>query len=207
VYSGAAASEAELRAAAKPGVLHLATHGFVLPSIVEKERHIPFGGRTPFTEGIRVANNPMLRSGLALAGAHRTIDAWTRGESVPPENDGIVTAEEIALLNLTNTWLVVLSACDTGNGQAQCGEGVLGLRRGFVQAGAQNLLLTLWSVDDEQTADLILDFYEAAYQLGSPVQGLAQVQRLWLARLRQQKGVAAACRLAGPFILSFKGKY
>jgi CHAT domain-containing protein len=147
----------------------------------------------------------MLRSGLALAGAQRTIDAWARGESVSADNDGIVTAEEIATLDLRNTGLVVLSACDTGLGEARSGEGVLGLRRGFIQAGAKNLLMTLWPIDDERTADLIADFYAADKKHGNAATALSEVQRKWLSRLRTEKGIAEACRVAGPFILSFQG--
>src|SRR5207302_10895091 len=106
--------------------------------------------------------NPMLRSGVALAGAQKTLRAWARGETPPADNDGIVTAEEVGGLKLDATWLVVLSACDTGSGEARAGEGVMGLRRGFVQAGAQNLLMTLWPISDQTTVDIMLAFYEAA---------------------------------------------
>ena len=88
--------------------------------------------------------NPMHRGWLLLAGAQTTIDAWKRDEVPPVENDGILTAEDVSTLDLRGTWLVTLSACDTGLGEARAGEGVMGLRRGFIQAGAQNLLMTLW---------------------------------------------------------------
>ena len=73
----------------------------------------------------------MHRSGLALAGAQVTLDDWKRGVTPPTESDGIVTAAEVGELKLSGTWLVTLSACDTGTGEARAGEGVLGLRRGF----------------------------------------------------------------------------
>ena len=93
----------------------------------------------------------MHRSGLALAGAQTTLRAWRRADSSMPaiENDGIVTAEDVAALDLKGTWLVTLSACDTGSGEAKAGEGVMGLRRGFMQAGTQNLLMTLWPISDK----------------------------------------------------------
>jgi CHAT domain-containing protein len=100
----------------------------------------------------------------------------------------------------------VLSACDTGTGEARTGEGVLGLRRGFIMAGAQNLLLTLWPVADEETAKFMVNFYEAAHQSGNAPQALADTQRDWLVRLRQRRGLAEAVRLAGPFILSSQGE-
>jgi CHAT domain-containing protein len=147
----------------------------------------------------------MHRSGLALAGAQRTLEAWQRGETPPTDNDGIVTAEEVGGLQLEGTWLVTLSACDTGTGEARAGEGVLGLRRGFIQAGAQNLLLTLWPVADAETAKLMVDFYAAAQKSGQAAQALAEVQREWLVKLRNERDLATAVRLAGPFILSFHG--
>jgi len=81
----------------------------------------------------------MHRSRLALAGAETTLQAWARREVPPTENDGIVTAEEAGGLKLDGTWLVVLSACETGSGQARAGEGVMGLRRGFIHAGVRRV--------------------------------------------------------------------
>jgi CHAT domain-containing protein len=98
-----------------------------------------------------------------------------------------------------------LSACDTGTGEARAGEGVLGLRRGFIQAGAQNLLMTLWPIADEETPALMLDFYRSAQRSGNAPQALAEVQRDWLERLRRERGVAAAVSIAGPFILTSQG--
>jgi CHAT domain-containing protein len=147
----------------------------------------------------------MHRSGIALAGAQVTLDAWKRGEIPPTQNDGILTAEEAGGLKLAGTWLVTLSACDTGAGEARSGEGVLGLRRGFIQAGAQNLLLTLWPIKDEETAKLMVDFYAAAEKSGNAPLALADIQRDALARIRKQQGLLAAVRLAGSFILSQQG--
>jgi len=81
----------------------------------------------------------------------------------------------------------------------------MGLRRGFIQAGAQNLLMTLWPVADEETVRLMLDFYDAAHGSGNAPQALAAVQRDWLVRLRKERGLQEAVRLAGPFILSTQG--
>ncbi len=206
LHVGADATEAALREIHSPRVLHLATHGFLLPDMIDARSSADFSTYSSLPRAVAFSNNPMLRSGFALAGAQRTIDAWSRGEHVTPEEDGIVTAEEVALLDLKNTWLVVVSACDTGGGEARTSEGVLGLRRGFIQAGAQNLLLTLWPIDDDQTADFILDFYDTANRARNAAQALARVQGKWLSQVRQQKGVGAGCRLAGPFILSFQGR-
>ena len=92
----------------------------------------------------------MHQSGLALSGANLTLKLWDQGqEAASADNNGILTAEEVSTMDLRGTWLVSLSACDTGSGQARAGEGVMGLRRGFVQAGAQNLLMTLWHISDQ----------------------------------------------------------
>jgi CHAT domain-containing protein len=109
-------------------------------------------------------------------------------------------------LNLRGTWLVVLSACDTGLGQVRPGEGVLGLRRGFLHAGAQNIMLTLWPIDDRQTSQFIVDFYRKACRSGDAPLAFAEVQRDWLTKLAREKGVLEACRIAGPFILSSQGR-
>jgi hypothetical protein len=158
------------------------------------------GRKTPV-----ILENPMHRSGLALAGAQPTLRAWAKGEVPPSDNDGIVTAEEVGGLKLKGTWLVVLSACDTGSGEAKAGEGVLGLRRGFVQAGCQNLLMTLWPISDETTLQIMLDFYDRAFASGNAPQSLVDVQHEWLVKLRKEKGLFYAVNRAGPFIMSSQG--
>ena len=164
-FLAADATEAELRKLRSPHILHLATHGFVLDA--QKEDHAEPGLASSFeVRKSRYFENPMHRAGLALAGAQTTIDAWRKGETPPTENDGIVTAEEVSALNLEGTWLVTLSACNTGGGEAKSGEGVLGLRRGFIQAGAKNLLMTLWPISDETTVDIMAQFYDAATKPG-----------------------------------------
>ena len=215
VFLGADATEAQLREINSPRILHLATHGFFLPESKDEhggeDRELGTGRmnligdaqkdqRTPV-----ILKNPMHRSGLALAGAQRTLEAWAKGEAPPNDNDGIVTAEEVGGLKLKGTWLVVLSACDTGTGQAKAGEGVMGLRRGFIQAGAQNLLMTLWPISDETTVQIMLDFYDRAFASGNAPQSLLDVQRKWLVKLRKEKGLLYAVNRAGPFIMSSQG--
>jgi tetratricopeptide (TPR) repeat protein/CHAT domain-containing protein len=202
---GSNATEAELRKVSSPRILHLATHGFFLPEI---DFGPPPNGLSRTAADIPKGKlvNPMHRSGLAVAGAQTTLHAWAKGEVPPTENDGIVTAEEVGGLKLEGTWLVVLSACDTGGGEAKAGEGVMGLRRGFVQAGAQNLLMTLWPISDETTVQIMLDFYDAAFKSGNAPQALADTQRDWLVKLRKERGLLDAVLLAGPFIMSSQGK-
>ena len=204
VFLGPNATEAELRQVSSPRVLHLATHGFFLPEVELGKQTNPL--QQPSEIPKTKLENPMHRSGLALAGAQRTLEAWSRGEVPPIENDGIVTAEEVGGLKLNGTWLVVLSACETGSGEARAGEGVMGLRRGFIQAGAQNLLMTLWPISDKATVQIMLDFYEAADKTHNAPEALAEVQRTWLVKLRKELGLLAAVRLAGPFIMSSQGK-
>ena len=191
-----------------PYILHLATHGFFAkedPTATQTEPEASLNDRQSVTKS-KFFKNPMHRSGLALAGAQTTIEAWKRDEVPPVENDGILTAEDVSTLDLQGTWLVTLSACDTGSGEARAGEGVMGLRRGFIQAGAQNLLMTLWPISDEVTVQIMSDFYEAAHNSGNAPEALAEVQRNWLVKLRTEKGLAQAVNLAGPFIMSSQGK-
>jgi len=206
-----------------PFILHLATHGFFAkedPTSANTEPESSLKAGQSVTKS-KFFKNPMHRSGLALAGAQSTIEAWGREEVPPVENDGILTAEDVSTLDLQGTWLVTLSACDTGSGQARAGEGVMGLRRGFMQAGAQNLLMTLWPISDEVTVQIMSDFYEAAHKSGNAPEALAEVQREWLVQLRDGKGpkfdtvkdaikgrggLAKAVNLAGPFIMSSQGK-
>ncbi len=197
LHLGIDATEAALARIVSPGILHLATHGFILPETLSDESNSPARS---------LPRNPMLRSGLALAGAQDTLEAWKSARIPPSANDGILTAEEVGGLNLKGTWLVVLSACDTGSGEIRAGEGVLGLRRGFIQAGAQNLLMTLWPISDETTVQVMFDFYVRAFKTGNAPQALAEVQRDWLVKLRKDKGLLEAVRLAGPFIMTSQGK-
>ncbi|MBI4657762.1 MAG: CHAT domain-containing protein [Verrucomicrobia bacterium] len=165
---------------------------------------VPSLGSFGFRLGL--VKNPMHRSGLALAGAQATLEAWRRGEAPPPDNDGIVTAADVGTLDLKGTWLVTLSACDTGAGEVRTGEGVLGLRRAFIQAGAENLLMTLWPIADEETAQFMVEFYEAAHRSGDAPCALWEVQRDWLVKLRAERSLQAAVSLAGPFVMTSQSR-
>lgn len=191
------------------GIIHFATHGFFLPEIRGGSKDSGIGqfpgydtGETGITGGINL-RNPMHRSGLALAGANVTMREWNEGTVLDTANDGILSAQELSLADLKNTWLVVLSACDTGLGEAPTGESVLGLRRGLIQAGAEQLLLTLWPVADRETADFMAHFYEKLGQnFGDPSGVMAQTQLHFLDEYRSDRGLASAVRLAGPFVFS-----
>jgi CHAT domain-containing protein len=161
--------------------LHLATHGFFL------ENQVPTNQSNPVEQMERLTGigleNPMLRSGLALAGAN----TWLRNGVLPPEvEDGILTAEDVAGLDLSNTDLTVLSACETGLGDIQTGEGVFGLRRAFMLAGTKALIMSLWSVPDKETQQLMESFYKLAIQ-GKPY---AEAMREAQLNLRKERNSA-----------------
>jgi CHAT domain-containing protein len=188
------ADESSIRSKPAPRILHLSTHGFYFD-------HMPHPGK----QGQEA--NPMLKSGLALAGAESTFRKWRAGQVGDPSTDGILMADELGDLNLRGTWLVCLSACQTGNGEAKSGEGVMGLRRGFVEAGAQHLISTLWPIPDEQTVPIMKDFYTRVNETQDPPLALSQVQRDWLVKLRKEHNSAgAAIIMAGAFIANSYGK-
>ncbi len=151
---GAAATEEALKAeASQTGILHLATHGFFLAGACTGSASTT-RGTGGVISGVAEESSPLRLSGLALAGANQrryAIDS----------DDGILTAEEVAGLDLRQAQWVVLSACDTGIGEVAVGEGVLGLRRAFRIAGARTLIMSLWSVDDDATRRWMRVLYES----------------------------------------------
>ena len=153
------ASEAAFKARA-PGrrVIHLATHGFFLGGACSPTLTATRGieGLRPESGGAaapRSIEDPLLLSGLALAGANH------RDEAELDEENGILTAAEIAAMDLTGVEWAVLSACDTGIGEVQAGEGVFGLRRAFRIAGARTTIMSLWAVDDEFARRWMVELY------------------------------------------------
>jgi CHAT domain-containing protein len=154
VWSGADASKARLMALkSPPRVLHLATHGFYLAG---------------------ESREPMLLSGIALAGANRELSSTSA--------DGILSALEAQGLNLEGTELVVLSACDTAQGSLDYSEGVYGLARALRTAGARNVLVTLWKLNDGEARDFMVEFYKTwlAQVRSDPAKALRETQLSWL---------------------------
>lgn len=154
VYTGDAALKRVVEQTGSPRLVHLATHGFFLPDQQAKASDLEarqFGEKQE--TGLE---DPMLRSGLYFAGADRTLAGKA---SAPGIDNGVLTAMEAANLNLYGTELVVLSACNTGQGDVKNGEGVFGLRRALEEAGAQHVLMSLWSVPDQETLELMKRFY------------------------------------------------
>lgn len=148
-YVGERALKEVLLKVHHPRVLHIATHGYFEADGVKE----PTSGAEGTVAG---GGDPMLRSGLFLAGADRML----KGEAIPAGLDnGVLTAYEASTLDLQGTELVVLSACDTGLGEVQNGEGVFGLKRALEEAGAESVLMTMWAVPDRETQELMTRFY------------------------------------------------
>jgi CHAT domain-containing protein len=155
LLTGSQATENAIKQLLAPNILHIASHGFFLQDVPEVAPP-DFSGTIltstrSATPNIRPTENPLLRSGLALAGANPRQSG---------SEDGILTALEAAGLNLSGTKLVVLSACKTGLGDVTNGEGVYGLRRAFAIAGAESQLMSLWAVNDYKTNKLMVDYYQ-----------------------------------------------
>ena len=138
-----------------PRILHLATHGYFFP---DPEATPDDGQSLDMDPVFKLNDHPLIRSGLILAGGNY---AWQTGKSFRPDmEDGILTAYEISQMNLSNTELVVLSACETGLGDIRGNEGVYGLQRAFKIAGAKYLIMSLWQVPDQATSIFMTTFYE-----------------------------------------------
>jgi CHAT domain-containing protein len=138
-----------------PRVVHIATHGF----FIDEQQSLE-------TQMLDIDNyqNPLLKSGLLFVGAEELLSE----NNIYQFNraDGILTAFEAMNLKLDHTELVVLSACETGLGEVHAGEGVFGLQRSFIVAGAQNIIMTLFKVNDQVTQELMQDFYSAWIETG-----------------------------------------
>ena len=143
-----------------PRILHLATHGYFFPDPKGKKTN---AGQEPV---FKMSEHPMIRSGLIMAGAKQ---AWLTGKHPEGQEDGILTAYEISQMNLSNTELVVLSACETGLGQVSGNEGVYGLQRAFKIAGVKYLIMSLWKVDDRSTQAFMAEFYKQWLQGKQPI--------------------------------------
>jgi CHAT domain-containing protein/Tfp pilus assembly protein PilF len=169
------ATENAIKQAQAPEILHIATHGFFLADVEQVAAPdwemrglidvLPRPGSTPRPRG--PVENPLLRSGLALAGFNPRQSG---------AEDGALTALEVASLNLRGTQLVILSACETGVGEVANGEGVYGLRRSLTIAGSESQVISLWKVADEETKDLMVDYYQRLQQGAGRSDGLRQVQ-------------------------------
>jgi CHAT domain-containing protein len=177
-------------------MIHLATHGFFLgegcPSAADGLRGTTTGEVVPAVAG----ESPLLLSGFALAGANH------RDAAGPDEEDGILTAEEIASLNLTNVDWAVLSACDTGVGEVRVGEGVFGLRRAFQVAGARTLIMSLWPVEDEASRQWMKALYSNRFAKGMSTIDAVHEANLEVLRHRREAGLSTHPAFWAGFIAS-----
>ncbi len=157
-FSESTANEESFKANSgnSPSLLHIATHGFFYPSEREDEC-LAFMRKIKGIDNVSQLRVAMNRTGILFSGANR---AW-RGESIDRDmDDGVLTADEISHLDLSNTDMVVLSACETGLGENVISEGVFGLQRAFKLAGVQTLVMSLWKVPDDETTEFMSLFYK-----------------------------------------------
>lgn len=156
-YISEAAEEDSIKQIRNPKILHIATHGYFNPDAGASE------GDMSGTES-EFASNPLLRSGLLMKGAGDVLKS-NNSLKINSEN-GVLTAYEAMDLNLDNTDLVVLSACETGKGEVQIGEGVFGLQRAILVSGAKTMVMTLFKVNDDITKELMITFYKKWLETG-----------------------------------------
>jgi CHAT domain-containing protein len=154
VFTKETATEENAKTVNNPNLLHIATHGF-------------------FIQDPQDSGEPMLRSGLVLAGAV----SYFKSENKPLGEDGILSAYEVTSLNLDSTEMIVLSACETGLGDVAAGEGVYGLQRALKVAGAKSILISMWSVSDLATQELMSLFYENWITTGNKREALRAAQQ------------------------------
>lgn len=172
------ATKAALKDVNAPSILHIATHGFFLQDVQAKSANSEVRGKRAINASVKI-ENPLLRSGLALAGANLN-------KNKGAGDDGILTALEASDLNLWGTKLVTLSACDTGVGEVKNGEGVYGLRRAFFLAGTESLVMSLWPVSDYVTRELMVDYYSGLKKGLGRGEALRQAQLTMLKRKGRQ---------------------
>jgi CHAT domain-containing protein len=187
VLTGLAATKNAVKSAAVGRrVVHLATHGFFLGASCGPQTGgtRAIGGiSTPATSGrTGTIENPLLLSGLAFAGANR------RASGKSDEDDGILTAEEVAGLNLQGAEWAVLSACDTGLGEIKAGEGVFGLRRAFQIAGARTVIMSMWAVDDQAAQAWMSALYDGRFNKHLSTSDAVHEATLSVLRARRARG-------------------
>jgi CHAT domain-containing protein len=212
IFNGTNASKNSVFKLDCPRILHIATHGFNLCSCEggaegqsSRGMKIVAGSTNHLMTNNTEKPNPMFKTGLAFYGANDTFRQWDMGHT--DDAEGILTAAEVPLLNLNGASLVTLSACQTGEGEVVGGEGVFGLRRGFLQSGAKNILMTLWPIADQETVDIMAELYKKiALNDDDPGSSLSEVQREWMPKMKTEKGICYAINRAAPFIIFTKGK-
>jgi CHAT domain-containing protein/Tfp pilus assembly protein PilF len=174
-YTQQTATEKNLKAASKLSILHIATHGYFLMDV--DKASWPIG-----VHADNARDNVLLRSGLMLTGAS---EAARHAVSLDSSSNGIITSYEAMNLDLQGTNLVVLSACETGLGEIRAGEGVYGLQRAFLVAGAEAIVMSLWKVNDASTQELMNLFYTNWIRSGDKQKAFKQAQVQLMAKYKQ----------------------
>ena len=169
------ATETNLKLAKEVSILHIATHGYFLKDV--EKTSWPIGVQADYAK-----DNVLLRSGLMLTGASESEKLKTGLDS---SNNGIITSYEAMNLDLKGTNLVVLSACETGLGEIKAGEGVYGLQRAFLVAGAEAIVMSLWKVDDAATQLLMNNFYANMIKMGDKQKAFKQAQLQLMTKFNQ----------------------
>lgn len=172
------ASEKNLKAVKGPQLMHIATHGYFLADDAMNS------GSAMGVTAENAKSNPLLRSGLLLAGASNTLSGKAIPDLVSNDN-GVLTAYEAMNLSLEGTELIILSACETGLGDVRAGEGVYGLQRAFLVAGAEALIMSLWKVDDEATQLLMTNFYVNWMKSKNKLTAFKQAQLQLMAKYKE----------------------
>jgi CHAT domain-containing protein/tetratricopeptide (TPR) repeat protein len=198
LLTAAEATERAVAGASGPSIVHVATHGVFFDldfgAVVSGRPGGPGGGI-----------DPMLRGALALTGAQSAVGSWEQARFPPADDDGWLFAAEAVQLDLRGTELVTLSACETGIGDLASGEGVIGLRRAFLAAGARHVLSTLWAISDEMTVELMRDFYERLEQGAAVNAAFAGAQGEALRVFRSENARGEAIALFGAFVINRAG--
>jgi CHAT domain-containing protein len=162
-----------------PSVLHIATHGFFFKKPKEQPKQNELLEQK---NSYKVHENPLLRSGLLFANANY---AWQNGNNPYEKDDGILTALEISNLDLKNTDIVILSACETGLGDIEGSEGVYGLQRAFKMAGVKTIIMSLWPVPDAETAEFMNLFYTKWKAFNNPKKAFKTTQQQMMRKYRE----------------------
>ncbi|WP_339675627.1 CHAT domain-containing tetratricopeptide repeat protein [uncultured Gimesia sp.] len=202
VFYGGDAAEEVFKTVVSPRIIHLATHGFYLPhetaGAFNESRSVKRSSGSALGR-LRYVDNPLMRSGLVLAGANQL--ATNSEERTVDLEDGWLTAQEISSMNFRNTELVVLSACESGLGDSELGHGVRGLQRAFLVAGAHSLLMSMFEVPDKETRELMGLFYQHFVQTGDQVKSMQFAQQKLILQRRTQSGSAHPFFWASFFIV------
>lgn len=174
-YTQESATESNLKSARQLAILHIATHGYFLQDV--EKASWPIG-----VHADNAKDNVLLRSGLMLTGASETAQ---HSAGLDSTSNGIITSYEAMNLDLQGTSLVVLSACETGLGEVKAGEGVYGLQRAFLVAGAEAIIMSLWKVNDASTQELMNLFYGNWVKSGDKQKAFKQAQIQLMTKYKQ----------------------